>query len=303
MGDLIKAYCAFFESNTGGFIKKLLEHKKVGEAPKEFPEIEYEVKLNIVPVASKEGSKEPGIGQYLDAFEFPAVKRARFLKDPINTNVEGMNHFFGDGDNELLVVIEKCGKLYLKEKSQPLQLDTGVPYEQLVMKRTESRYEATMDQILQKVSDVGVKGGKYVGAIRKEKGDAFILDAHDGRIFSFTVTRAALQVPGCVAKVQRQLEVEYAGYVPGFPDFVKGDEKQIVADMVDLAKHVAFLSNNAPVANGWYMTICPTSERKYDFVRQSDGESKKLLTDDLFLSALPESVAVEKKKVKQKVEK
>lgn len=300
LGDLVKAHVAFFESNTGGFIKQLLAYQNIAEADKEFPEIEYEVKLNIVPVAPKAGAKEPGIGQYLDAFEFPAVQRARFLKDPINTNAEGINHFFGDGENELLVVIEKGGKLYLKEKSQPLQLDTGVPYEQVVMKRTESRYEATMDKIMQKVSDVNLSGGKYVGAIRKEKGDAFILDAHDGRIFSFTVTRAALQVPCGEPKVQRQLEIEYAGYVPGFPDFLKGDERQIVSDMVDLAKHVAFLSNNAPVANGWRMEICPTSERKYDFVRQpGDGQQQKLLTGNSLFGLLPETSSAEKKKVKK----
>ena len=46
--------------------------------------------------------------------------------------------------------------------------------------------------------------------------------------------------------------------------------------MVDLAKHVAFLNNNAPVVNGWRIQLEITNERKYDFVRQLQNEEKPL---------------------------
>jgi hypothetical protein len=266
--DIVGAYKAFSERNNAGFIKAVLQHQKVTEAPKEFPEIEYEVKFSITPMPGK--GSEPTITQYLDAFEFPATRRARFLKDEINTNAEGRNHFFGDGIEERLVVIEKGGKTYLKEKSQPMALNTGVPYEHIVVKRTEKRYPATMDEVLAKVGEVRSAGATYAGVIRKEKGDAFILDTDSGRIFSFTVTRAHLS--GKDGKdtqtVQRQLEIEYAGHVPGFPGFVQDSEPQIVDNMVALAKHVAMLSNNSLVANGWHMQLNLTGERKYDFVRQ-----------------------------------
>ena len=297
VGDLVKAYVAFHESNSSGFIKQLLSHKNVAEAPKEFPEIEYELKLTVVPVPpQKKSAEEPSIDQYLDAFEFPAAKTARFLKDAINTNAEGSNHFFGRADEERLVVIEKGGKFYLKEKSSPLAVNTGVLYEELVMKRTERRYEASMDGILKKVAAESQGGSEYQGVIRKEKGDAFVLDTRDGRIFSFTITRAHLQ--GGKTKVQRQLEIEYAGYVPGFSEFVKDDEKQIVAGMVDIAKQVAFLSNNAPVANGWRMQLGVTNERKYDFVRQITDAPKQLDFNPELLFA--ETLAVKKKHTVEK---
>ncbi len=274
IAELVKAHKAFFDSNPSGFIKALLEHQKAREAPKEFPEIEYEVKFKITPIEPKKKSQEPTIEQYLESFQFPAVQTARFLKDPINTIAEGVNHFLGNNGDERLVVIEKGGKTYLKEKGQPLKLTTGIPYDQIVIKRTEDRYEATMDQILQKVGEIKTEGSTYFGCIRKEKGDAFILDANSGRIFSFTVTRAHLA--GAEGTIQRQLELEYAGYVPGFSAFEKDSEKQIVSDMVDLAKQVAFLHNNAPVVNGWRMQLAITNERKYDFVRQIQQKEKPL---------------------------
>ena len=246
--------------NASGFIKQLLTYRGCTEAPKEFPEIEYEVKLAIEP---KGFEPDPSIKQYLDSFEFPPTGAARFLKDPVNAIAEGVNHFFGEGLEEHLVLIEKGGKMYLKEKSQPLPLDTGVPYEHLVMKRTELRCAASMDEVLTKVAGLK-KDVDYVGALRKEKGDAFILDTTDGRIYSFTVTRA--HAPG---RIQRQLEIEYAGFVPGFLGFEKENETQIVAGMVELAKHVVVLHQNAPIANGVTMQLKPTDERKYDFVRNA----------------------------------
>lgn len=152
IADLVVAYRSFFESNTSGFIKVLLDHCAVKEAPKEFPDIEYEVKFCITPRAGNANRNEPTIEQYLQAFQFPAGSSARFLKDPVDSVAEGTNHFYGKDGKERLVVIEKGGKRYLKEKSQPLPLTTDIPYQEIVMKRTEKRYEATMDEILKKNS-------------------------------------------------------------------------------------------------------------------------------------------------------
>ncbi|MEK6963145.1 MAG: hypothetical protein AABX70_01865 [Nanoarchaeota archaeon] len=270
--DLVTAYKSFFDNSSqsgrnskGGFIKVLLDYRKCAEAPKEFSDLEYEVKFSILPVPPQgKESKEPSVAEYLAALEFPAVQSARFLKDPVDAIAEGNNHFLGQEGNERLVIIEKGGKTYLKEKSQPLPLKTGVPYESIVMKRTEKRYAASIEDILRKVAGSHERGSVYQGYVRKEKGDAFTLDTNDGRIYSMSLTRAHLDGDGAV---QRQLELEYAGYVPGFAGFEKDSEVQIVSGMVDLAKHVAFLSNNAPVARGWRMELSLTNERKYDFVK------------------------------------
>jgi hypothetical protein len=273
--EMVNAYNAYGKGNAAGFISAVLKHRTLAEAIKEFPEIEYEIKFDITPEGS---GAEPTIKQYLDAFQFPPTSNARFLKDSINAVAEGKNHFFGAGLEERLVVIEKGGKLYLKEKGQPLPLDTKVPYEELVVKRTEKRYEATMSQVLEKVTGEAGSGAKYTGVLRKEKGDAFILDTTSGRIFSYTITRAHR----ADAKIQRQLEIEYAGFITGFPEFAKNSEAQIVENMVALAKHTYMMHNNARLATGWKMTLAPTGERKYDFTR--DATSKALAAPEPMLT-------------------
>ncbi len=268
LSDLVSAFKLHDEMNGNGFVGYLLKRQGAAEAPKEFPDIEYEVKLNIVPTACPKGCEEPKILAYLDAFDFPPTQNARFLKDALHTNATGNNHFFGSGLDERLVVIEKGGKLYLKEKNQPMPLRTGVPYEQLVVKRTEKRWETNMQEILAKTREVAAEGNEYKGYVTKEKADDFVLDARDGRIYSFTITRAHL---AGTDKVQRQLEIEYAGFVPGFEPHERENERQIVSGMVDLAKYVVMLHQDATVGKCWKMRVEPTSERKYDFVSGNKG--------------------------------
>lgn len=267
---LIAAYKAHDEVNSSGFIQQLLDHKKLKEAQKEFPEIEYEVKIDIEPMSSKK-VEDASIREYLDAFDFPATARTRFLKDAMNNVASGVNHFYGKEDDERLVVIEKGGGVFLKEKSQPLELKTEVRYQEVVMKRTEKRYPASMDQVLRKISEASSEGAQYVGAIRKEKGDAFVLDVADGRIYSMSMTRSTAK-----EHVQRQLELEYAGFVPGFKGFKKNDEEQIVSGMVDLTKRLIRLYQETEVKEGILMKLSPTLERKYDFVRSAYQDRKAL---------------------------
>jgi hypothetical protein len=280
--DLVSAYKKYMDTNNNGFIAKLadvLGVSKISDIPKEFPEFEYEVKFDITPLAVV-GKKEPTIVQYLDAFDFPPTNSARFLKDPVNDNMEGINMFFGDDLDERIVVIHKAGKHYLKEKGKVMPVDHKIPYEGIVIKRTEERYEASVEDITDKIAELTRDAEtKYRGKIRKEKGDAFILDLNDGRIYSFTITRAHLVKPGEFEEsaVQRQLELEYAGFLPGFPGFKKDSEPQIVTGMVDLAKRVYTLYDGSPVANGWRMKLAVTSERKYDFIVNGNGDRKKKL--------------------------
>lgn len=271
--DLLTADKAFFRSRRKGFIPKLAEVcgiDTIEDIPKEFPTIEYEVKMNIVPIGS---GKEPGIIQYLDAFDFPVGGSTRFIKDPVHNCAEGTNHFIGDSLDERLVVIEKGGKTFLKEKGLVVQTNTGIPYENIVVKRTEERHPSEMEEVISKVKQItSEKGVEYRGKIRKEKGDDFILDTNDGRLYSFTITRAHLTKAGETQEsgIQRQLEIEYAGYIPGFKSFEKNSEKQIVQGMVDMAKYTYGMYNNAPLGDGWRMDLQITGQRKYDFVLGKD---------------------------------
>lgn len=64
-------------------------------------------------------------------------------------------------------------------------------------------------------------------------------------------------------------------YIPGFEEFEKDSEKQIVSGMIDLAKYTYGLYKEAPVKNGWRLNLTPTYERKFDFIVGSFENSKK----------------------------
>jgi hypothetical protein len=291
LSELIKANKDYFNSKQKGFFGEVASTFGIGnidDIPKEFPDTEYEVKFAINLQTDKECSyknEEPSVKSYLETFDFPVGANARFMKDPIHNIAEGTNHFFGDSLDERLVVIEKAGKTFIKEKGKVVPLDTGVPYEQIVIKRTENRYQSTIDQILGKLKEAAAdKDVEYRGKIRKEKGDDFILDTNDGRLYSFTITVAHLIKPDeqKESDIQRQLEIEYAGYIPGFPGFEKSSEKQIVEGMVDLAKYTYTLYGNAPVLcksgqHSHRMDLQVTDERKYDFIIGAKRKKVELL--------------------------
>ena len=288
--QLVNAYTDFLADKNSGFIAefaKVLGIKNINDIPKEFPEIEYEVKFDIQVNGNSRNDNEPEIVDYLNAFDFPVSKRTRFLKDPVNASAVGVNNFYGDSD-EKLVVIEKGGAIYLKEKGPIIPLETSVKYGDIVIKRKEKRWKSDFEEASRKIVDICEDGVEYKGKVRKEKGDDFILDTSDGRIYSFTVTRAHLVVPNekKESKVQRQLELEYAGYLPKFPGFEKDSEEQIIQGMVDLAKYTFILYENAPVVRGWRMNLASTWERKYDFIAGNIGGNGKKLEEKVELPKL-----------------
>ncbi len=262
-GDLFLAYKMALASKTAGFIQSLLNHHECGRPPKEFSEFEYEIKFNValVPPQDMEGV-EPSMQKTFEAFELPIAHPSRFLKDNLQLFSESTNHFFGSKDEEALVVIERAEGQYLKEKSPPIPLNVGVEWESWVMKRSEVRYKASLKEVLSKVASVCAKGAAYQGCIRKEKADAYILDTVFGRIFSLTYNQSHLEG----RPMQRQLELEYAGFVPGFVDFLEANEEQMVLSLTELARYIALVHQNTPLEGGWRLKLIPSWERKYDFV-------------------------------------
>lgn len=268
--QLTSSYNSYTQANSGksrgvfAQFAKLSGIENVENIPKEFDGIEYEVKFNVEPYGN---GKEPSIVDYMDAFDFPATNNARYLKDPINTNAEGINNFYGDSD-EKLVVIEKAGKIFLKEKGPVLPIKFDIPGKELVIKRTENRYASSFEEAVKKVEEVSRNGSVYKGKIRKEKGDFFVLDTCDGRIYSASFTRAHLIKPNETkeSSVQRQLEMEYAGYLPKFPGFVKDSEEQIVKGMVNLGMFCLMLYHDVPIDKNWRAGLNITHERKFDFI-------------------------------------
>ncbi len=267
---LIESYRSYFssEGKESGFIgnaMKLLCGKSVKNFPKEFSDIEYEVKFNID--LAGDSTQQLSLCDYLDMFDFPVVTSSRFLKDPLNTTSEGFNHYFGTNTAERLVVIDKMGKGYMKEKGESLPIDINLSHKDIVTKRREVLLPATLSEIIERIHQVTRESGvHYRGKIKKERADMFLLNAHDGRIYNFTVTRAQITRSEQQVETQRQLEIEYAGYLPGFKNFKNEDEQQLIRSMLDLTRYTYALYHDVLLPDEGRMKLVPTKERKYDFV-------------------------------------
>ncbi len=256
--DLRDAHALFVRIHTNGFVRRILAGQKM---PQEFPMLEYEMKFDVRP-AKRNSAEEPDMKEYLNAFKFPPTKNARFIKDQLYVSADGTNRFWGKGKEESLVVIERDDKSYVKLKNQPMRLP-HVAGASMITKRTEDRHEATMDEILKRIETATLAGARYQGCIRKEKADAYVMDIQHGRVYTFTFSRATID-----DAIQRQVEIEYAGYIPGLNGHEPENERQLVTDMVALANHMKTHYNTVPVMPGWNVTLTPTHERKYDFVRE-----------------------------------
>ena len=110
------------------------------------------------------------------------------------------------------------------------------------------------------LADLGKLLGKnstrlnYSGEMIKERVKDFVLNTSDGRIY-------AVSVSFCRSgnKTQKQLEIEYAGYAPGFGNLRKGSEKQVVSGVGELSKYIY---------ERFPKLLKPSRERKFDFVKR-----------------------------------
>ena len=259
-----------------GLIRYVLDAADVSEATNEFPGIEIESKLEIsFAQAQSDGAQRSfELSDILDVIEFPPSKNARFVKDPCNLESAGTNYFYGSDDGaERVTVIHKGGNFYLKQKGDVQPYSFGIAGEQFVLRRPETREPTTPPEIMDALQKYQHDGIKYQGKIEKKKAEAFVLQTLSGRIYSLVVSDARRNLD---EKEQWQLEIEYAGYIPGFKTNV-GREEEIVDDIVTLMKHVCFFYNNLPLDSGELVSFAPTTERKYDFIRgvKVDGDGSR----------------------------
>jgi hypothetical protein len=257
---LIAALLAYeSEGRKTGFFKCLMDYQRQSEAEREQKDYEIESKLEIC-LTPLDGQEEPTLTDILDALEFPPTKGARFIKDPVNVQSTGENSFFGDDNDERFVVISKGGNWYLKEKGKAEHYSFGIPGEQLVMKRRETRAPTDPLKVAETIMSKYADGTtSYKGAIRKEKADMYLLNTTTGRMYGVTASDAR-----CGERRQLQLEVEYAGFIKGFATDTE-NERSIVEDIAAINRHILLMHNGASIKS-WRINFLPTSERKFDFV-------------------------------------
>jgi len=94
-----------------------------------------------------------------------------------------------------------------------------------------------------------------VGEMMKNRVKDFIFDALDGRIYAVAITFCKSK-----NKVQKQLEIEYAGYLPEFKNKIQGDEKQVIAGVQELSQYIY---------KHFPKILRPSIERKFEFVKRN----------------------------------
>lgn len=97
------------------------------------------------------------------------------------------------------------------------------------------------------------------GEMIKNRVKDFVFNARDGRIYAVAVTF-------CKTKnsVQKQLEVEYAGYLPGFKNQRGNIEKQVIAGVQELSRYIY---KHFPTM------LKPSVERKFEFVKRNNPKT------------------------------
>lgn len=253
---LFDAYRKYGVDHNQGFIQEVVDYSG-SEIKKEFGEYEIEAKLELA-VAGK-----PNLTEIMDAFEFTPSPSSRFLKDASNLESSGVNYFFGTAaGEERFVVIEKKGKWYLKEKGPIEAYHLGIPGEEYVLKRKETRVETNPLELAKTVTGKYADGkSSYIGGLTKSRAEAHLLQTVSGRIYSLTVDELVRQDKSTLV----QFEAEYAGYVAKFKT-KPNDERAVVEDLVAVLKQIVFLYNDLELPGGQRLLIKPTQERKFDFV-------------------------------------
>jgi hypothetical protein len=269
--ELVGAYRQMLkDESVEGFIKKLHEYAKIETAPKEFSDYEIEAKLRIaLEPRSRKASKEnmPEAKLIADAFDFQPTDNALFLRDGMLAQSVGVNTFYGTEDGEeRLALIRKGGQDFKKEKGKVEPYSLGIPFEEYILKRSETRVPTTHKEIIEAAMRLNQDGQlKYIGAVEKEKVDFFLINTFSGREYGCTVSKAVLQSDS--SQVQHQLEIEYAGYTPGFKGINLNKEKDIVTEISQLYRLflVGYGASPVQLNEHWSMKLIPTTERKFDF--------------------------------------
>jgi hypothetical protein len=94
----------------------------------------------------------------------------------------------------------------------------------------------------------------YQGEMIKHRVKDFVFDTVNGRIYAVAVTFCKSG-----GRIQKQFEVEYAGYSPGFKNSVKNIEKQVIAGVQELSEYIY---------NSFPGMLKSSVERKFEFVKK-----------------------------------
>lgn len=127
-----------------------------------------------------------------------------------------------------------------------------------LLKRRFRKHKYSLVDINKTFKKLGLSKSNSVGKMTKVRVKDFVFDARDGRIYA-----VAISFCKSGGRTQKQLEVEYSGYLGGVGNFKKGNEKEIISKTLELSRHIYKRLSGI---------FRPSVERKFEFVNKSRSE-------------------------------
>lgn len=251
--------------NLGHEIKKIRRH----DFTKELKDFEFETKFQIINHDSAQ--------VFLKKIERCFKNSARFILckissgDKLLTKVyfhvkNGAEHslFKYRGARMLKVKkhkVLKYGALPIFKNDEKLLIDRGDFEKHLNKWRYRfRRHKYSLVDLGKTLEKLGVPPQQNMITMAKLRLKDFVLDAEDGRIYAISVTFCKSR-----GRIQKQMEVEYAGFLPNFGIARMGSEKEIIKKTIELSDYIYKRLTN---------DLHPSIERKYEFVKKVYEKTK-----------------------------
>jgi len=232
--------CYYCSTPMKKIISQIIKH----DFTKEFKNFEYEVKFDIK-------GKNPDLFGCLKKIERCFDGDSRFIPHKIRG---------GDKLITQAVFYEKNGIEYSYFKYRDAKMLKVKKHSIIKTKKLQhlhhrfKRHNYFLTDLKVRLKKL-VLSAEYTGNMVKTRVKDFVLDACDGRIYAVAVTFCTSR-----NKIQKQFEIEYAGYVPGFRGFKKNNKKQIIYGLLGLSNYIYKCIPKI---------LQPSVERKFEFIKKA----------------------------------
>lgn len=273
---LLQAYKEYTKRiSASRFITTLLSFINRQKIPKEYNDVEYETKINII--ASQRGVKESG--DYLRKILDCIPENPKFLPNNSLEDRLSENYYFSDRSENTLVVMRGLKSIInLKYKNDSFQkILLGINNEEYVIKRQEKiERKCSTDKALKEIQRAILSGALYSGRIMRHRTRTDFLSVNTARTYTVVFDICEVSPEQNDSFKIMQLETEYTGYIPNLTKtFVYESERQIVTELLELTD----LLNQAisKIKEQKKITILDsnyTKETKFNFLK-SNGQKIK----------------------------
>ncbi len=278
---LVEAF-QYAKQNNISFLKHLLDGR--GDLENSLAGIEIEAKINYA-VGLRESDVEDKLRGY------SVSDNTRFLKCRDLAKNAGYHHYFGTDEKEGFTVMMSEAGTHIKIKGSTGSYAFGIKGEEYILRRTEELKKVLSPRenedvfgfiqlIVQSCSPTPMH---YVGSFEKTKATQWVIEREHGRIYSLVLglcKKLAFKGDNFVKENGSQLvqvEIEYAGCIPGFSSHPKKEsEKIIVEDIVTISGYIANKYKLQPTLQtkfDWLTGNKPKEVKKKDIPKEMAGQA------------------------------